>query len=101
MNILTGLIVACGTGVLLCGWAVAGCAGWVRMARDVSCVAQRQAKRIVRSVTISPLFERDALGLCVFALRSGSEVKLDKYARGTGELLERIASKRSDLLPPG
>ena len=101
MNILTGLIVAFGTGVLLCGWAV----GRVRRLGFEwrgTCLAWRNGRqRIVRSVDDLTAVRRDALGLCVLSFADGSEVKLDKYARGTGELLERIASKRSDLLPPG
>jgi hypothetical protein len=99
MNVLTGLIVAFGIGVLLCGWAVARVRALGFEWRGTWVAWQDKGQRTVRSMDDLTCVRRNAVGLFVLSFTDGSQVKLDEYARGTGELLERIAEKRRDLLP--
>lgn len=99
MNVLTGLIVAFGVGVLLSGWALARVRALAFEWRGTWLAWQHKGERTVRSMDDLTSVRRNALGLFVLSFADGSQVKLDEYARGTGELLERIAEKRSDLLP--
>lgn len=100
MNILTGLIVAFAAGALICAWAVVRLRRLAFEWRGSWVTWRERGEPIIRELADLSSVARSPLGFIVLTFSGGAVVKIDEHARGAMQLLERIAEKRSDLVPP-
>lgn len=99
MNILTGLIVAFGLGVAICAMTVIRLRKLGFEWRGNWLAWHKDGRRVTQTIDDLASVKRTAMGWFVLSFADGAQVRLDEHARGTRELLERIAERRSDLLP--
>lgn len=99
MRILTGLIVAFGLGVVICGHTVLRIRRMAFEWRGGAFAWSTHGQRIARTADELTRVHRSALGWVVLTFADGATLKLDENARGSLELVNAIAERRPDLLP--